>query len=105
MIPPALACRHRPGGKLNRRRRVRLWPNRSATTTPGNRSSPCRATDRYDRGVEGGRTTVESDENDQENLTDAVRSMAGWDESGDPQELENAQVGRNDDEVVLPPPL
>ena len=31
--------------------------------------------------------------------------MAGWDESGDPQELKDARVDRNDDEVVLPPPL
>jgi len=31
--------------------------------------------------------------------------MAGWDESGDPQELEDARVDRNDDDVVLPPPL
>ena len=30
--------------------------------------------------------------------------MLGWDESGDPQELEDARVDRNDD-VVLPPPL
>ena len=30
--------------------------------------------------------------------------MAGWDESGDPQELKDARVDRNDD-VVLPPLL
>lgn len=55
--------------------------------------------------VNDGRATVESTEDDQKNLTDHIREMLGWDESGDPQELEGAQVDRNDDdEVVLPLP-
>ena len=56
--------------------------------------------------VDEGRATVSSDDEDEKNLTDHVREMLGWDESGDPQELEGAQIDRNDeDEVVLPPPL
>lgn len=57
-------------------------------------------------GVEDGRATVESTEDEGKNLTDHVRDMLGWDESGNPQELEGAQIDRNDDdEVVLPPPV
>lgn len=56
--------------------------------------------------VNEGRATVTADEDDEKNLTDHVRDMLGWDESGDPQELEGAQIDRNDEEeVVLPPPL
>lgn len=55
--------------------------------------------------VEDGRATVTSDESDEGNVTDHIRDMLGWNESGDPQELEGAQIDRNDeDEVVLPPP-
>ena len=56
--------------------------------------------------VEEGRATVVSSEDDRENLTDHVREILGWGDSGGDQELEAADVDRNDnDEIVLPPPI
>ena len=55
--------------------------------------------------VNDGRATVESTEEDQQNITDHIINMLDWDESRDPQELEGTQIDRNDDdEVVLPVP-
>lgn len=57
--------------------------------------------------VSDGRATVETEEDDQDNITDHIRDMLGWNESSDPNELEGAQVDRNDDEedeVALPAP-
>ena len=55
--------------------------------------------------VNDGRATVKSNEDDQKNITDHIRDILNWDESGDPQELDGAQIDRNDDdEVVLPLP-
>jgi hypothetical protein len=55
--------------------------------------------------VEDGRATVDSGEDDRENLTDHVQEMLGWGDSGGDQELKAADIDRNDDEIVLPPPI
>lgn len=50
--------------------------------------------------VDDGRAYVEHDDNDDEGLTDKVKSWLGWDDDSNEHELRNDHVDRIDDDHV-----